>query len=274
VPSLFEPAEIEPFLNSPFHLNFWLLCRMYSTLAYPSTDERAALERRQIHAAFAAVTLSGLRGLSFPNELVGDLDNDSEQVADPDLAATFERLHLGSVGDRHSLLLGRGLRYYLSEVQEKAQAWWRVGKTVCIVRAADEHHSKVLKGGASLNKAIAMVERIHGIDRGDLLSEWSDHKSVAHLCAALFHATVLGKIDTPLGIPEPDTIPWILCAAYDYEHFVTSFAAVRSREPLVKAEAIWKIPIDMLGGWRASIPPLNNDQLAILISSKAPKRID
>jgi hypothetical protein len=159
------------------------------------------------------------------------------------------------------------------------------GLALHLVWAMDLHHRTQLTGGASLNKAIAIMLRYpvwpDSLSERSIRSAWSRRKSVAPLCAAFAlvfdeaHRTPSGeveechKIEERLKIAYDDDLPLTLALAAAYERFGSSFRSHGNDRPLLDPNKIWR-----LRGVEANEtfvpPPLPSEMLAVAQEYDAP----
>jgi hypothetical protein len=159
-----------------------------------------------------------------------------------------------------------------------------VGAALHLVWAMDLHHRTQLAGGASLNKAIAIMLKYpvwpDSLSERSIRSAWSRRKSVAALCAAyaLFFNNALrtpsgefadlDKIEGRVKIAFDGDLHLTLAIAAAYQQFGSSFRPHGDR-PLLAEEEIWQ-----LRGVEANEaflpPPLPSEMLAVAQEYRAP----
>jgi hypothetical protein len=93
--------------------------------------------------------------------------------------------------------------------------------------AMDSHHQGTLSGGASLNKALAIIRSPLSrflISETSLRNAWSRYKPVAHLCAGFSFAFEVARRESPDGLDE-----WMKCAYHEELHVTLSAVAAYQR---------------------------------------------
>ena len=153
-----------------------------------------------------------------------------------------------------------------------------VGMALDLVWAMDKHHQRTLSGGASLNKALAIIRSPLSrflISETSLRKAWSRYKPVAHLCAGFSFAFEVARRESPDGLDE-----WVECAYHEdlhvtlsvvaaYQRFATCFRPHGQSQPLLDPKEIW-----LLRGIEADEsffpPPLLPEVLAVAEAYRAP----
>jgi hypothetical protein len=124
------------------------------------------------------------------------------------------------------------------------------------LRLMAAHHAD-LPGGASVNKAVFILERVHqpGVPRNshDLRKAWKTYKSVAHFCAALFDLfltaflhgggpeAVAARIEDRLNYE----FPLFLSEAEAYMEFGLAYRPRRAKaQALLDRDETWILPKD------------------------------
>jgi hypothetical protein len=157
-----------------------------------------------------------------------------------------------------------------------------VGRALGLVWAMDVHH-RALPGGASLNKALAILQApLFGLplSKRTLRSVWSHYKPVAHFCAAFevaFHLACNGavdddEIDERMKHAYHEELDVTLSLIAAYERFATGFIPYSQSEPLLDPQEIWLLRgIEPHGSFVP--PPLLPDELAIAEAYQAPRKL-
>jgi hypothetical protein len=159
------------------------------------------------------------------------------------------------------------------------------GAALHLVWAMDLHHRTQLTGGASLNKAIAIMLKYpvwpDSLSERSIRGAWSLRKSVAPLCAA--YALVFNKaLRTPSGeieerhkIEERQKIAYeedlhlTLALAAAYERFGSSFRPHGNDRPLLDPKKIWQLRgVEAVENFVP--PPLPSEVLAVAQEYRAP----
>jgi hypothetical protein len=221
-------------------------------------------QRRQRQAAFA-VTLLGMR----------DAGDEPEALR---LAKRWFRKGGGFKTDdqaeRYHKQQDRALNVLLSRI-------FPVGTILHFIWAMDLHHSQELVGGASVNKAIAIIRAspspYEGVSERTLRTAWERHKSAAHICAAfalIFNESgpTLTEKDEALKTAAAEKLHTTLGLVAAYQRFVTTFVPHGSKRGLLDPAWAW-----MLCGVEADdafIPAeLSPDILAVAKAYRAPRNV-
>jgi hypothetical protein len=157
-----------------------------------------------------------------------------------------------------------------------------VGTALHWVWAMHAHHRDMLPGGASLNKAFAILQDPacgFPTSESSLRSAWRRYKLVAHLCAAFGHA-----FEEALSEGAPDELHERMKCAYHegleetlscattYQRFGAGFTPQGQRRPLLDPEEIW-----LLRGiepHKSFVPlPLPPKVLAVAEAYEAPRNV-
>lgn len=92
-------------------------------------------------------------------------------------------------GGHTAVSMAPGLRAFQKDFTRRVGDWFAAGLILALVRRMEAHHSD-LPGGASVNKAIFILEKVSIplVPRNSLYlrQAWKTYKPVAHFCAALF----------------------------------------------------------------------------------------
>ena len=132
--------------------------------------------------------------------------------------------------------------------------WFAAGLILALVRRMAKHHAD-LPGGASVNKAVFILERIElpYVPRNshDLRKAWKTYKPVAHFCAALFDLFLAAVMDS--GNSEEisariekrlnEEFLQFLSEAEGYMEFGLSYRPARTMaQTLLDPEETWTLP--------------------------------
>jgi hypothetical protein len=125
------------------------------------------------------------------------------------------------------------------------------GTTLHAVWAMEAHHRHQLAGGASINKAIALMLSYpiwpSNLAERSFRSAWSRYKPAAPLCAAFtsaFHEAFrppAGEVDQRLKIAYVEDLHLTLALAAAYERFGTSFRSHGNKSPLLDPGELWQL---------------------------------
>jgi hypothetical protein len=116
-----------------------------------------------------------------------------------------------------------------------------------LVWAMYAHHQGMLSGGASLNKALAILHSPlsgHRLSETSLRTAWSRYKSVAHLCAgfalAFREAECEGsELDERIKSADHEELPVTLSLMKAYQRFAIGFTPHGQNQPLLDPKEIW-----------------------------------
>jgi hypothetical protein len=152
-----------------------------------------------------------------------------------------------------------------------------VGLALDLVWAMDAHHQGILSGGASLNKAFAIIRdpiSKFPISKSSLRSTWARYKPVAHLCAAFAFAYHKAFCESPDEVDEGmkkayhEELDVTLSVTAAYQSFATGFKPHGQDQPLLDPKGIW-----LLRGCEADNsfrpPPIPPEWLAIAEAYRA-----
>ncbi|MCH7870016.1 MAG: hypothetical protein IH881_20180, partial [Myxococcales bacterium] len=160
--------------------------RLLACMAWPTDEAR----REQFLATVTARAIDWLDNLHLvedPDDPLVELEADFEAARSQVRSDSFEsefRAH----GGYGSVAAAPGVEAFRT-ILENVDARWRAAGTVLyLIMAIAQHHPEI-RGGASVNKAVFLMECfVKGsqfpTNRKDLMAAWSAYKKVAHLCAA------------------------------------------------------------------------------------------
>jgi hypothetical protein len=166
-----------------------------------------------------------------------------------------------------------------NDVLEQIPKMITVGTALDLVWAMDAHHRGALPGGASLNKALAILRdpiSSFPISKRSLRSAWSRYKPVAHFCAAFALAFqnavregIPDELDERMKHAYHEELDVTLSLVAGYQRFAASFIPHGQRQSLLDAREIWLLrgiePDDSF-----LPPPLSPEALAVLEAYQAP----
>ncbi len=156
------------------------------------------------------------------------------------------------------------------------------GEMLLDIISMAKHHAHQIRGGASVKKAIYLVQNIANMDdfptnEASLKKLWSEKKCVAHLCAA-FHAITAENVEpatktdrtgTSWGIHVKD----FRSIAFAAQDFVTSFTPSGREQPIAGPEDIFVLPESLRprdGDADVLFPELEPHELEVLAGYRAP----
>ncbi len=123
-----------------------------------------------------------------------------------------------------------------------------VGMALDLVWAMDAHHRETLTGGASLNKALAIIRSPLSrfpVSETSLRSTWSCYKPAAHLCAGFAVAYRQaregdsGEIDERMKNAYVEQLHVMVSLIAAYQRFATGFIPHGQRRPLIGPKEMW-----------------------------------
>jgi len=153
-----------------------------------------------------------------------------------------------------------------------------IGMALDLVWAMDAHHQETLSGGASLNKALAILRSPLSrprVSETNLWNAWSRYKPVAHLCAGFALAFREAECEGPDELDERiksayhEQLHVTLSLMAAYQRFALGFRPHGQNQPLLDSKEIW-----LLRGIQADKsfvpPPLPQEVLAVAEAYRAP----
>jgi hypothetical protein len=152
------------------------------------------------------------------------------------------------------------------------------GSALHLIWAMDAHHSSQLRGGSSLSKAIAVMQRypawLSNLSERGLWGAWSYYKSAAALCAAFTSAIheafrgPPGDIDERLTIAYVQNLDLTLALAAAYERFGSAFRPHGNEHPLLAPAEIWQLR-EIAADEAFLPPPLSSEVLSVAQNYRA-----
>ena len=213
------------------------------------------------------------RRSAFAETLLGMSDYDDEPESLSQVNAWFQQaggFKTASASDPYERQQNHALRE-LSKIIA-------VGTALDLVWAMDAHHQGTLSGGASLNKALAIIRSPLSrffMSESSFRNAWSRYKPVAHLCAGFSFAFEVARRESPDGLDE-----WMKCAYHEelhvtlsvvaaYQRFATGFKPHGQNQPLIDVEEIWLLSV--IEPDKSFVPPpLLPEVLAVAKAYRAP----
>jgi hypothetical protein len=153
-----------------------------------------------------------------------------------------------------------------------------VGMALDLIWAMDAHHRAMLPGGASLNKALAIIRNplwpFPGSETS-LRNAWWRYKLVAHLCAGFAVAFQQAREEDPDEIDERmknayvEQLHVMISLIAAYQRFATNFIPYSKNQPLIDPKKIWFVRgVEADNSFMPT--PLRPDLLAIAEAYQAP----
>ena len=216
--------------------------------------------RRQYLATVMSVHLAELQQKStdLPDPLTRK--NREETIAaieeQEDWLATVDQVGewFAEAGGHASVAHAPGFQSFQKVMDSRVGHWFAAGLILALIRRMAKHHGD-LAGGASVNKAVFILERVNlpMVPRNshDLRKAWRTYKPVAHFCAALFDwfMIALNTGSTPEEIAAileeqlNDEFLMFLSEAEAYMEFGLSYRPPRAKaQTLLDPEDTWILP--------------------------------
>jgi len=175
------------------------------------------------------------------------------------------------------------LQDYQDQMMGQVGAWFAAGLILALIRRMATHHSD-LPGGASVNKAVFILERIHApmVPRNshDLRRAWAEYKPVAHFCASLFDTFMdaMEDCDTPAatGVEMErklrEEFPAFLALSDAYQQFGLTYVPRRAKgQPILDPAQAWLLPEEKQWAPTPYVPaPFDAQLLAAASAYRAP----
>lgn len=173
------------------------------------------------------------------------------------LEYVMDRLNVcvGELGGYGALVEARSISEYDQLLSKRFTDWFTAGLVLAFVRRMAAHHQD-LRGGASVNKAVYIVEHsklyplVHR-NSNYIRKAWSKYKSVSYYCATLYDFCLAELIKRP----DPDAFHVLINQklVVDFKEFISqseaylefglSFRPSRAKaETLLDPKQIWLLP--------------------------------
>jgi hypothetical protein len=173
-----------------------------------------------------------------------------------------------------------GLDALIQETGKNTIGCLVAGHILYFVFIMDKFHKGDLNGGASVSKAVEVLEeRSEGVlpkNRKDILKLWSEFKSVSHLGAALniLSPAFKGNMEL-LGQEVFNIYPGpFLTIAKELQQFGLTFKAHGQKQTILDPKSHWRIPDNfLLPPVKLNFSPLSGTTLQILQNYRAPVKL-
>lgn len=159
-----------------------------------------------------------------------------------------------AAGGHAAVSMAPGFRAFLSDFQSRIGSWFAAGLILALVRRMAAHHAD-LPGGASVNKALFILERVRfplvPQNERDLRKAWAKYRPVAHFCATLFdwfmiayeHNETPEEVSAALEAELNENFLMFLSEAEAYLEFGLTHRLPRARaQPLLDPAETWVLP--------------------------------
>lgn len=227
-----------------------------AVMAWPGDAEA----RRQYVATLMSMHIADLerKGAALPDPLAGkDWEETIAAVeVHEDWMAAVDQVGewFAEAGGHSSVALAPGFHAFNRDMDSRVGAWFAAGLILALVRRMATHHAD-LPGGASVNKAVFILERVHlplvPRNSHDLRQAWKTYKPVAHFCAVLFDWFMIALENG--GTPEEiaavieeelnDNFLMFLSEAEAYLDFGLSHRPPRAKaQTLLDPKETWTLP--------------------------------
>ena len=229
-----------------------------AVMAWPDHDDDEA--RREYVASVMSMHLADLtaKRASLPDPLEAEsleetilaIEQHEEWLAaHAEVEAWFEQ-----AGGHATVSMAPGFRFFETEMHKRVGAWFAAGLILELVRRMAAHHAD-LPGGASVNKAVFILERVklRSVPRNshDIRRAWKIYKPVAHFCAVLsnwFNTAFIyngsaEEIGRALEEELNENFIMFLAEAEAYLEFGLSHQPPRTKaQTLMNREETWILP--------------------------------
>jgi hypothetical protein len=145
-----------------------------------------------------------------------------------------------------------GLDDMTDEINRNMRGVWAAGLVLFLMRSIDHHHRDDARGGASVLKAIDLIEEFLLFNRTDVFEHWRANEAVRHIGAAMIahidririteseDPQLTGTYD--LGRLLFDELGITLAYASQFAEFGANFRAHGQKFPVLDRSKIWTIP--------------------------------
>ncbi len=227
-----------------------------AVMAWPDDAEA----RRQYLATVMSMHLAELqqRGGDLPDPLAGNgweetiaaIEEQEDWLAAVDQVGRW----FAEAGGHAVVAHAPGFMAFQKDMGSRVGHWFAAGLILALIRRMAAHHAD-LPGGASVNKAVFILERANlplvPRNSHDLRRAWKTYKPVAHFCAALFDWFMIALENG--GTPEEiaaiieeelnDNFLMFLAEAEAYMEFGLGYRAPRAKaQALLDCEETWVLP--------------------------------
>lgn len=229
-----------------------------SVMAWPDPADEAA--RQEYVATLMSIHLADLKAKrhTLPDPLAVEGWEETILAVEQHEALTHEQNQFAAwfdeVGGHASVSMAQGFRAFQKVFEARVGGWFAAGLILALVRRMAAHHTD-LPGGASVNKAVFILERVRlpGVPRNerDLRKAWAKYRSVAHFCAALYdwftiaseHNETPEQVSAALESELNENLPGFLSEAEAYLEFGLAHRLQRARaQTLLDPEETWVLP--------------------------------
>ena len=227
-----------------------------AVMAWPDDVEA----RRHYIATLMSTCLAELErsGANLPEPLMGESWEETIAAIEvnEDWLTTVDQIGgwFVEAGGNSAVALAPGFHAFQKDMDSRVGQWFAAGLILALIRRMATHHQD-LPGGASVNKAVFILERVSlpMVPRNshDLRKAWKTYKPVAHFCAALFDWFIIAMEsgDTPeeIGAVMEEKLNneflMFLSEAEAYMEFGLGYRPPRAKaQALLDPEKTWTLP--------------------------------
>lgn len=258
-----------------------------SVMAWP--DPAGEAKRQEYVATLMAMHLADLKAKrrTLPDPLAADRWEETILAVESHEALTnmqgqFEDW-FHEAGSYASVSMATGFRTFQERFGARTRDWFAAGLILALVRRMAAHHGG-LRGGASVNKAVFILERVKlpnvPSNRHDLRKAWQTYKPAAHFCAALFdwfmtayeHNETPEQVSAALERELNENFLMFLSEAEAYLEFGLAYRAPRNKaQMLLNSAETWVLPEHRLWPRSPYKPaPLSGPLLEAALEYRAP----
>lgn len=249
-------------------------CQIFAVMAWPTDEETRRRYIATVMAHNLGLLSAAVKAMPDPAE-APDWFETLEAVEEVEAAVNTEAVITDWLDDAGGLLqvtTGPGLPGFEKEAGSKMGGWFAAGLILALIRRMATHHAD-LPGGASVNKAVFMLECVKApmLPRNshDLRRAWATFKPVAHLGAALFDAMIR---EEPCPLHPGTCMRAFLADAEAYQQFGLQHVPARAKgAPILDPGSTWLLPSPPQWPPTRYVPaPLDDRLLAAARQYRAP----
>ena len=168
---------------------------------------------------------------------------------------------------------------YGEDIRKAAEDWMLTGFVIGKVRHMAAQPEGMIRGGASIAKAIDLAAATTRYNRDRLRKAWSRYRDVAHVCGAitLLNSTISDEVRYIEDLPGLSAVyyhfPYLLLFASHFQKFGLTYEPHGRREPILPTDTLWRLPEAVPHFPEEVFPgPMSEEELAFLRDRKAASR--